>query len=463
MNHDDPRDHPSVTERTEWGRSLRESSPRSCLAGWEPPAHRVDPVSILEAQNTSRVPMLVPIRHQRMLVSPFTFYRGGAAVMASDLATTRVTGLTALICGDAHLANFGLFGTPERALVFDLNDFDETHPGPWEWDVKRLAVSAVLMARDRGWDEAMQRELARITASSYREKLAEFADMGRLEVWYSRMTDQEVLAVAQDVKGQRVVEKQLAKARRNDVSRAVAKYTEVVDGKRTIIHQPPLVMRLSRTFTADEAARIHQMSTELFGQYLETIPDHLQQLVSGYEPLDVAMKVVGVGSVGTRCLIALASGRDENDLFLFQIKEADESVLAPYVDPVHYDNQGYRVVRGQHLMQAASDQFLGWAQVGGVDYYLRQFRDMKGSADLTTMLPASAGPYLELCGWTLARAHARSGDRIALASYLGTGDRFDRAIVEFSMAYADQVEEDYALFRDAAASGRIPTAPDPTV
>lgn len=451
-------DHPSVDDRAAWGRSLREVTPRRSLGAWEPPADRADPVDVLLAQNPSRVQVLVPIRHERMLVSPFTFYRGGAAVMAADLASTPTTGLTAQICGDAHLANFGVFGSPERSLVFDVNDFDETHPGPWEWDVKRLAASGVLLARDRGWGGQAERTLGRVVGAVYRSSMADFASKGRLEVWYSRMTDRQIVNLGRTEAARADLARQAAKARRNDVHRAVAKFTEVVDGKRRFVHQPPLVMRLHEVFGTDLSHRLAQEVIGLFGEYLDTLPESLRALVAGYELVDVALKVVGVGSVGTRCFVALARGRDDDDLFIFQVKEAQTSVVAPYVDPVDFDCQGHRVVAGQFLMQAATDPFLGWGHALGVDYYLRQFRDMKGSAELDRMDLPNAEGYLALCAWTLARAHARSGDRIAISAYLGGGDRFDRAIRDFAVSYADQVELDFARFQEAGASGRIPVA-----
>ena len=452
------KDHPSVDERAARGRNLRDATPRRSHGGWEAPPDRADPVDVLLAQNPDRVQMLVPVRHERMMVSPFTFFRGGAAIMAADLAATPATGLTAQICGDAHLANFGVFGSPERALVFDLNDFDETHPGPWEWDVKRLAASAVLLARDRGWGTDVERALAQVVGAVYRISVADFAAKGRLEVWYSRMTDQEILALGRTEAARRDLARQAARARRNDVGRAVAKYTEVVGGRRRFVHRPPLVMRLDEVFASHLSASLHEEVIGLFAEYLDTLPESVCTLIAGYELIDVALKVVGVGSVGTRCFVALASGRDDDDLFIFQVKEAQRSVVAPYVEPVAHDNEGHRVVQGQYLMQAATDQFLGWGHALGVDYYLRQFRDMKGSARLDRMDASNAEGYLALCAWTLARAHSRSGDRIAIAAYLGAGDRFDRAIRDFSVAYADQVERDYQLFRAAGESGRIPVA-----
>ena len=450
------RDHLDPTQHREWGRSRRKACPRTIQSLWEMTDAR-DPVEILQRQEEHRLPFLVPVRHARMLTSPFAFYRGSAAVMSADLATTPSTGIQAQLCGDAHLSNFGLFGSPERALVFDCNDFDETHPGPWEWDVKRLAVSAVLMAADRGWDTDAQRRLARAVGFGYRVSMVDFASKGRLAVWYSKVTDEQLLALAKD-DNRAAIEKQFRKARLNDVGRAIAKYTEVVDGRRRFVHQPPLVMRLDDSMSADAAAAMHQNVIGLFGEYLESVPDYLRVLLGGYELIDVALKVVGVGSVGTRCYIALVRGRDDDDLMILQIKEAEHSVLEPYVDPIAYENQGHRVVVGQHLMQAASDQFLGWANVGHHDFYIRQFRDMKGSINLEKISEPMTEAYLLLCAWTLARAHARSGSRIAIASYLGRGQRFDDAISSFAMAYVPQVHRDFDLFADAARGGRIEVA-----
>ncbi|HNE35872.1 MAG TPA: DUF2252 domain-containing protein [Microthrixaceae bacterium] len=450
------RDHLDPTQHREWGRSRRKACPRTIQSLWEMTDAR-DPVEILQRQEEHRLPFLVPVRHARMLTSPFAFYRGSAAVMSADLATTPSTGIQAQLCGDAHLSNFGLFGSPERALVFDCNDFDETHPGPWEWDVKRLAVSAVLMAADRGWDTDAQRRLARAVGFGYRVSMADFASKGRMAVWYSKVTDEQLLALAKD-DNRAAIEKQFRKARLNDVGRAIAKYTEVVDGRRRFVHQPPLVMRLDDSMSADTAAAMHQNVIGLFGEYLESVPDYLRVLLGGYELIDVALKVVGVGSVGTRCYIALVRGRDDDDLMILQIKEAEHSVLEPYVDPIAYENQGHRVVVGQHLMQAASDQFLGWANVGHHDFYIRQFRDMKGTINLEKISEPMTEAYLLLCAWTLARAHARSGSRIAIASYLGRGQRFDDAISSFAMAYVLQVHRDFDLFLDAARGGRIEVA-----
>ncbi len=450
------KDHPDADEHQQWGRSRRGLCPRTAHAEWQLTDAR-DAVAILANQEQHRLPFLVPVRHARMLASPFAFYRGSAAVMATDLATTATTGLNAQICGDAHLSNFGLFGSPERSLVVDCNDFDETHPGPWEWDVKRLAVSAVLMASDRGWDESVQRRLARSVGLGYRLSMADLASKGRLDVWYSRLTDEQILALA-NADSRALVERQFRKARLNDVTKAITKYTEVLDGRRRFVHQPPLVMRLDDSLPADEAAVMHQNVIALFGDYLDTVPEYLQVLLGGYELIDVALKVVGVGSVGTRCYIALVRGRDDHDLMILQVKEAERSVVEPYVEETAYDNQGHRVVVGQHLMQAASDQFLGWSNVGHHDFYIRQFRDMKGSVNLEKIGVAMTENYLLLCAWTLARAHARSGSRIAISSYLGKGDKFDCSIEQFSAAYAGQVHQDYAAFAQAATDGRIEVA-----
>ena len=450
------RDHLEPEEHQGWGRSRRTECPRTAHAGWELTDAR-DPVAILQRQEEHRLPFLLPIRHARMLASPFAFYRGSAAVMSADLAATPSTGMPVQLCGDAHLSNFGLFGSPERALVFDCNDFDETHPGPWEWDVKRLAVSAVLMAGDRGWGEDVQRRLSRSVGFAYRASMSDFASKGRLAVWYSRLTDDQILAFSQ-ADNRTMVERQLRKARLNDVTKAIAKYTEVVDGQRRFVHQPPLVMRLDDSMGIDAAQAMHQSVIGLFAEYLDTVPEYLRWLLGGYELIDVALKVVGVGSVGTRCYVALVRGRDDDDLMILQIKEAEHSVLEPYVDPVHYDNEGHRVVVGQHLMQAASDQFLGWASVGHHDFYIRQFRDMKGSLNLEKVSEQITENYLLLCAWTLARAHSRSGSRIAISSYLGKSDKFDRAVEEFSMAYARQVHQDFDAFAAAAADGRIEVA-----
>lgn len=452
----------TVAERRAVGRAARKRRPRSEFASWAPAADRQDPVGVLESQIPSRLPQLVPERHRRMLESPFAFYRGGAAIMAGDLGSLPNTNLPVQLCGDAHLANFGLFGSPERELVFDINDFDETHPGPWEWDVIRLAVSAVLLGRDRGWDAATQHELVTSVVASYRNAMHEFAAKTNVEMWFSMMRIDEVERQLEDARDRRRLDRTIAKARANDTRRAVEKFTEVVDGERRFRNAPPLLHRLEDFFGADHRAEISASIEAFFSGYVQSLPHELISLMARYRPVDEALKVVGVGSVGTRCFIALGVGRDEHDLMILQIKEAQRSVLAPYWKVVVAPHQGERVVKGQRLMQAASDPLLGWGTAMDHDYYLRQFRDMKGSADLTTIWPSAAGGYLSRCGWTLARAHARSGDAVAIAAYLGTTDKFDRAMVEFCRRYADQVQLDYEAFDAAASSGRIEVASAPS-
>jgi uncharacterized protein (DUF2252 family) len=393
-----------------------------------------------------------------MLVSPFTFYRGAALVMAADLATTPTPGLRAQVCGDAHLANFGAYASPERRLVFDLNDFDETHPGPWEWDVKRLAASAVLLARDNGWTPEIEVELALTAVRSYRVAMAEFAGMGRLDMWYSIKSLAEIRALV-PAGAQKSLDKGLDKARANDHRRAIAKFTEVVDGRRRIVAQPPTIQSLETILGTDRAEGFRLRIANFFGEYLDSLPDHVRPLVLGFRVIDIALKVVGVGSVGTRCMIVLVEGRDPQDLLLFQVKEAQTSALAPYVPPVGWQSEGHRVVTGQRLTQHASDIFLGWAQADR-DFYLRQFRDMKGSVNPERMVPAGAKAYLEICGWTLARAHARTGDRISISAYMGQSRTFDRAVATFAQSYADQAELDFEAFTDAIASGRLQSSPE---
>jgi uncharacterized protein (DUF2252 family) len=447
-------------ERSEQGRAARTDRPRRTFGEWSPAADRRDPVAILEEQDADRLQQLVPERHRRMLQSPFAFYRGGAAIMAADLGVLPSTGLVVQLCGDAHLANFGLFGSPERALVFDLNDFDETHLGPFEWDVVRLAASAVLLGRDRGWNPGVQDDLVRATVSSYREALASFADESNLDVWFSvlRIEDLEEQA---DAKGRRQLERTAAKARSNDLQKAVSKFTEVVDGRRRFRDDPPLLHRVESFYADGDQDRISDAVRRFLVDYLVSLPHDVQVLMARYRVLDEALKVVGVGSVGTRCFIVLGEGRDPDDLMILQIKQASTSVLAPWWNVSRFSTEGQRVVEGQRIMQAATDPFLGWAHMAGHDYYLRQFRDMKGSIDLTTLRQPAAIRYLERCGWTLARAHAKSGDAVAISAYLGESTKFDEAMVACCRRYADQVEADYRAFAEAASSGRIEVAPDP--
>ena len=420
---------------------------------------------MLERQATTRVPELVPIRYGRMLVSPFTFYRGAAAIMAQDLAATPRSGLTVQCCGDAHLSNFGVFASPERRLVFDVNDFDETLPGPWEWDVKRLAASMMIAARDNGYRAKDQERIVLDTVGRYRTAMAEFAGMKQLAVWYAHL---DIENVVKDYGAQfkpkivKRTEKELAKARTKDSMTAFSKLTHVVDGQPRIIDQSPLIVpaRAARG-RGDGRDEMFEELRGLLRGYRETLEFDRRVLLEQFELTDFARKVVGVGSVGTRAWIALFLGRDGQDPLFLQIKEAEASVLEEFLGPSEFSNHGQRVVVGQRLMQAASDIFLGWLHVdAGLDgrprdFYGRQLKDWKGSAEIEQMVPKGMATYGKLCGWTLARAHARSGDRIAIASYLGNGTSFDRAILEFSVDYAEQNERDYKALKGAVESGRI--------
>jgi uncharacterized protein (DUF2252 family) len=456
--------HLSVAERVARGKAARSEVPRASHAVFEPPATRADPVELLERQAKARVPELVPIRYGRMLVSPFTFYRGGAMIMASDLAGTPRSGLMVQCCGDAHLSNFGVFASPERRLMFDVNDFDETLPGPWEWDVKRLAASMLIAARDDGFRAKDQDRIVLGTVGRYRTAMAEFAGMTNLEVWYSHLDVENALQEYGSQFKPKLVkraEKQFAKARTKDSMKAFSKLTEMVDGKPRIVDESPLIVPADKMATGDELERLFETLHRVLREYRETLEFDRRVLLEQFDLTDLAHKVVGVGSVGTRAWIALYLGRDGQDPLFLQVKEADPSVLEEFLGPSEFSNHGERVVVGQRLMQATSDIFLGWLHVdAGLDgkprdFYGRQLKDWKGSAEIEQMVPKGMAKYGELCGWTLARAHARSGDRIAIAAYLGNGDSFDRAIVEFSRAYADQNERDYQALAAAVKSGQI--------
>ena len=456
--------HPSVAERGARGKAARAEVPRSRHAVFEPSPDRVDPVKLLERQAETRVRELVPIRYGRMLVSPFTFYRGAAMIMANDLAATPRSGLTVQCCGDAHLSNFGVFASPERRLVFDVNDFDETLPGPWEWDVKRLAVSMLIAARDNGFRAKDEERIVLDTVGRYRTAMGEFASMKQLDVWYAHL---DIESVVKEFRSQfkpklvKRADKQLAKARTKDSMTAFSKLTEVVNGKPRIVDQSPLIVPARELATGDESERLWGVLQGVVRGYRETLDFDRRVLLENFELTDLAHKVVGVGSVGTRAWIALMLGRDGQDPLFLQVKEADASVLEEFLGPSEFKNHGERVVVGQRLMQASSDIFLGWLHVdAGLDgkprdFYGRQLKDWKGSAEIEQMVPEAMAAYGMLCGWTLARAHARSGDRIAIASYLGNGDSFDRALVEFSKAYAEQNERDYNKLAKAVKSGRI--------
>ena len=442
-------------ERAEAGKLLRATVPRASHGAWEPDPARPDPISILEQQAASRVPELIPIRHGRMAASPFGFFRGAAAVMAWDLAHTPDIGVNVQACGDAHLVNFGIFATPERNLVFDVNDFDETLPAPWEWDVKRLAASIVVAGRSNGFS-ADENDLAVRTAiGTYRERMFELATMRTLDVWYARVDVDEVMSMfetlATSPDGLKVAQRTVAKARTHDTMHAVAKLTEVVDGERRIADHPPLIDHVALANAADQIRVLYE-------GYLSTLAPELQLLMNRFRIVDVARKVVGVGSVGTRCWIALFEGGADDDPLLLQIKEAQSSVLEDELNVGSiYRHHGERVVHGQRLMQAASDLFLGWSTNPATDihYYFRQLHDMKGSADVPSMTSVQLANSGRICGWALARAHARSGDTAMISGYLGPGAEFDKAIVSFAERYADQNELDYAAMVEAVASGRI--------
>jgi uncharacterized protein (DUF2252 family) len=498
--------HPSLDERRARGSQAAERTPPSSHFGWQPAEDRPDPVGLLEEQNTTREPDLVPVRHGRMMVSPFTFYRGAAKIMAADLKDTPVAGLDAQLCGDAHLSNFGMFASPERALLFDLNDFDETLPGPFEFDVKRMAASFVIAGRNNGFSKADARAAALASVMSYRESMADFARMPTMEIWYAHFEEDRFRAIIRDALAEvspamrdqpagakdkkakaakpdkkakaatkkeqkeakqaevvreaaRRAEKNLEKAHTRDSVQALSKLAEQVDGHYQIVSQPPVIVPardLAATYgmSPDEVMpAIH----EQFRAYRATLQDDRRRLLEKFEIVDAARKVVGVGSVGTRAFIVLLQGRDEQDPLFLQIKEATSSVLEAYLPKSRYRQHGARVVQGQRMMQAASDIFLGWTK--GLDvtrnFYWRQLRDMKGSAVVELMAPVTLRYYAQICGWTLARAHARSGDPVAMAAYLGRDDAFDRSVTDFCERYADQNEQDYEEFVEAVRSGRL--------
>ena len=476
--------HLSVEERAERGRQARAKTPPSENAGWTPSASRPDPVLQLTEQDRTREPDLVPVRHGRMMVSPFTFYRGAAKIMASDLAGTPTAGLNVQLCGDAHLENFGLYASPERLLLFDVNDFDETLPGPFEYDVKRLAASFVAAARNNGFSKADARTAAQAAVSSYHEAMISFSQMRLLDIWYSRLDADELwkaihaasgeaLERAKTAKGKKgkakaakevkKLEKQAAKtdkkARTRDSLQALSKLGEQVNGHYRIVSQPPLVIparELDRTYGIS-ADIVQRAVYEQFRGYRATLEDDRRALLERFEIVDIARKVVGVGSVGTRCYIALLQGRDADDPLFLQVKEATASVFEGHLPKSRYRQHGERVVQGQRRMQAASDIFLGWTKglEANREFYWRQLRDMKGAASVETMVPAGMAFYARTCGWTLARAHARSGDPIAIAAYLGDDDSFERAIADFAERYADQNERDHATFVGQVRSGQL--------
>ncbi|HEY2276811.1 MAG TPA: DUF2252 domain-containing protein [Streptosporangiaceae bacterium] len=460
--------HLTPTERAARGAEARATVPRETHAMFDPGSGRPDPVALLEEQAASRVPELVPVRWGRMMVSPFTYYRGAALPMASDLATTPVTGLAVQACGDAHLSNFGVFGSAERKLVFDVNDFDETLPGPWEWDVKRLAASLEIAARSNGFTGKERRKIVTDSVASYRQAMRAFAEMTNLEVWYTHMdVDQLRDQFGSQLKARqrKAVDKGLTKARTRDSMQELGKLTVLVEGQPRIVSDPPLLVHIDELLPDRiERSAFESQVNELIGKYRRTLETNRRYLLDQYVFADLARKVVGVGSVGTRCWIALMLGRDHSDPLFLQVKEAGESVLSRFVGATKFSNQGQRVVVGQRLMQATSDIFLGWQRTDGLDgqqrdFYVRQLRDWKFSIDPETMVPRGMRLYGEACGWTLARAHARSGDRIAIAAYLGGSAVFDEAITQFARAYADQNERDHQALVEAVTSGRITAEP----
>jgi len=439
-------------ERRAAGKALRDKVSRKAHAEWKAPAGRQDPIDVLIVSSTGRIPHLIPIRYGRMMQSPFTFYRGAAAIMAGDLAATAVSGIRVQACGDCHLRNFGAFGTPERRIAFDINDFDETLPAPWEWDVKRLAASFVIAGRNNGFRKTVAREMAQRSVRAYREHMSSYADMRVLDRWYERIDIDAIIARLETREMKKGLQRQITKASsRSVLEDDFPKLAGVENGKARIKDNPPLIFHQS----AVGGAEWEQLVTEAFRRYRDTLADHLKALVDHYEIQDVAVKVVGVGSVGTQCAILLMMAGDDDPLFL-QVKEARASVLEPYAGKSIYANHGQRVVAGQRLMQAASDMFLGWTKgVAGRHLYIRQLRDIKISPLVETYDEPAMEKHAEHCGWALARAHAKSGDPAVISGYLGNSERFDEAVADFAVAYADQNEQDHAALLKAIGAGKI--------
>jgi uncharacterized protein (DUF2252 family) len=438
----------SREERIQIGKSLRERLPRSSHAVWQPPAAGREPIEIIEASNRGRLQELIPIRYGRMLRSPFTFLRGSAALMAYDLATTPKTDIIVQACGDCHLLNFGFFATPERNLVFDINDFDETLPAPWEWDLKRLVVSFVIAGRDSDLSDRESKAAAIDCARSYREHLREYSRLSPLEVWYTRIGAEQAIEMSPDEKTRKIREQIMAKARERIIEHLYPKIVTQTGGRNRFVDQPPILYHVNEPDW-------ETIVREGLEDYRQSLPEERRVLFDRYQLEDFALKVVGIGSVGTRCYIALLFSEDNHPLIL-QVKEACPSVLEPYTAKSQYENQGQRVVTGQRLMQSSSDIFLGWTRGrGGKDFYLRQLRDMKFSLPIEGVSAVQLQRYAEFCGWTLARAHAKSGDAATISGYLGKGDQFDLAMGEFAIAYADQTERDHAALVDAVKTGRV--------
>jgi uncharacterized protein (DUF2252 family) len=455
--------HLTVAERAARGKAVRTELPRAAHRAWEPPAHRRSPVSILQEQAATRVPELVPVRHGRMLVSPFTFYRGAAAIMAADLATQPHAGLNTQLCGDAHLSNFGAYAAPDRRLVFDVNDFDETLPGPFEWDLKRLVASFAVAGRDRRLDGNQRVAINATVTRAYRKAITDFAAMDTLDLWYARLHVDEMMqkVVAHGTAKQRSrARKNLAKAQAKNSLRAFDKLTETVGGEVRIRNDPPVISRTHDLFEIELHDQLDELVSGMVRSYRSTLTPDRRKLVERFRYVDAARKVVGVGSVGTRAWIMLLTGRDDGDPLFLQFKEAEASVLEPYLPTSEFGNHGERVVEGQRLTQATPDIMLGWVRTTGPDtvprdYYVRQLWDGKGSALVEFMNATALGWYAEVCGRALARAHARGGDSAAIAGYLGSGDAFDRALADFGEAYADQNNSDYEAIQAAVDDGTL--------
>jgi len=456
----------TLAERQEKGKALRNDVPRADHGTWIPATNRSDPLQLLQAQDEGRLQNLLPIKYGRMVASPFAFLRGSAAVMAADLAPTPVTGLDVILCGDAHLSNFGLFASPERRLIFDINDFDEVYPGPWEWDLKRLAASAVVASRENGFKESVCREMGNVIGRTYANAIQRFAEIKTLDMWYYHVDADFLLKVFDEhasIKGSKKAAKTVKKARSRTQERTLAKLTEIVDGRRRIISDPPLLVPFREdiliqiTGDKDSSLFIKETIKDAWLQYVDSLPIERRLLLQRYRIIDFALRVGGVGSVGTRCSIVLLENNDIDDALILQVKEAGSSVLESYLGDRGYKQHAERVVIGQRLTQTTSDIFLGWHRSSAteIDYYWRQLKDMKGSAEVDMMDASTLETYLKLCSWTLARAHARTGDAAIISGYLGKGKRFSQALADFAVAYADQTERDHQALVEAIQSGRI--------
>jgi uncharacterized protein (DUF2252 family) len=446
-------------ERRQKGKELRKRVPRSSHGAFKRQPG-VNPVAILLGQDEGRVQSLVPVRHQRMGESAYAFYRAGAKLMAVDLSSTPTTNLIAQLCGDAHLANFGWYGSPERDLVFDVNDFDETLPGSFEWDLKRMAASFAIASADNGFDEKDSRKSAAASVNAYRDEMAAFAQEGFLDVWYSQVSANDILdALEADGKTKKAKEagKRAKKARRKDSMHVLGKLTETVDGRARIKSDPPFVVPLRDMAAELRPDDVQQVVQDVLASYVESVPDRFAVLLRRYRYVDMAFKVVGVGSVGTRCFIVFLEGRDDADPLFLQIKQAEKSALETYFPPSAYAHPGRRVVEGQQLMQTSSDIFLGWTSADdGIQFYVRQLKDMKASVDVASLSPKDMRKYARACGATLARSHSRSGDPAIMSGYMGSGDVFADAITDFAVAYAAQNEADYQAWMSFMASEGAP-------